>query len=193
MVKKLFYLFTKKILIFFKGTSCEDCDRSCVTCKGPGNANCINCAPLKFQTYTKDVKNWANPADILSEMGIPAVNGDTPIYESPHNIIIIGSYLHNDGPHNIAAIIDQPTDNIGTMFGATAKAAQTEIFRRYHAKGMKVLLGLFGEGYAPVSDKEDANVLCRTIALYAKTIGYDGVDLNFEDSAAFFSNGTATI
>jgi hypothetical protein len=51
-------------------------------------------------------------------MGIPDVNGDTPVYTSPNLLIVIGSYTHINGPYNCAQVINAPNAYLGLRFGS---------------------------------------------------------------------------
>ncbi|KAJ3207849.1 hypothetical protein HDU82_003245 [Entophlyctis luteolus] len=59
----------------------------------------------------------------------------------------------------------------------------------YHAAGKKVMISAFGGGINPTSDGLDAVSTANSLASYVIKNGFDGADIDWEDSSAFNANG----
>ncbi len=54
-------------------------------------------------------------------------------------------------------------------------------------------MSAFGAGINPTTDGLNANTLCATVANHAKSMGYDGLDINWEDVNAYWNNRASAI
>ena len=72
----------------------------------------------------------------------------------------------------------------GSAYGNTTKAIQANLSCSYHQQNAKVMVSAFGATSNPTSSNIDATAVGKNLAMFVIENQLDGVDLDYEDSAA---------
>jgi chitinase len=119
---------------------------------------------------------------IAKSMGVPG-------YAPPHvyNYVAITFWTYNAGPQDVAIVWANPSNYFGTSsaFGSTDAQIRTNIKSIYNSNGIKLLVSAFGSTETPTTSNYDPVVVATSLASYVTTYGLDGVDVDWEDTAAF--------
>jgi chitinase len=94
-------------------------------------------------------------------------------------------------PLDATTLWDSPLSYVGTdtPFGTSDDAVRKTWLDAFHDAGAKVLVSAFGATNKPCSGGENAQQTCTQLAVWAKENGFDGVDIDFEDTGTFNYNG----
>ena len=138
-------------------------------------------SPL-FASYV-DTMRWWPPTSMAADLGVPGYAANTA-----YNVIILAFWL-STGPADVAAVWADPLKFFSTEnpWGQTNDQIQKTLVAAYHSKGIKVLISAFGATEFPSSAGADPVVTCTKLAQWAKNNNLDGIDLDWEDTAAFTS------
>lgn len=84
-------------------------------------------------------------------------------------------------------IWDNPIGYFGTasVFGSTNAKIRSSIKQILSSKGIKLMLGVFGQVELPSTFSFDPVKCAQKLAAYASGYGYDGVDINWNDEYSF--------
>jgi chitinase len=143
----------------------------------------------KVITYIDNLSGWWDTA-VLSAWGVPGYS------THKYNVIILAFWL-TSGPTDALAPWVTPTSyfsssTMQTIAGVSSPSdAQFRqgLINLYHANGIKVLCSAFGSSDYPASAGYDATTIGNNLATFVKTYLFDGVDIDYEDSASFNSAG----
>lgn len=118
-------------------------------------------------------------------MGVPGY-----ALNNMYNTFILGTWTCRSGPFDISLLWSKASFYLSNKFGNSTEEIQSFLKRKYESKGKKVLVRAFGNAESPTSGKLDPNTCARSLALFVKSNGLDGVDVNYQDNIAF-NNGVA--
>ena len=95
--------------------------------------------PVKW-AYINLLKSWSSAAGIAESIGLPGY--------STHNFnyIAYSFFTCHNGPVDIAKFWDNPITYMGSTaeFGSTDAEIRTNILNKYHEKGIKLIVSVFG-------------------------------------------------
>ncbi|KAL1413212.1 hypothetical protein Q8F55_000964 [Vanrija albida] len=74
--------------------------------------------------------------------------------------------------------------NVANWVGM-APAARAAVLAEYHAAGVALMLAVFGGTDKPTTGGVDARAFAARVASFVKEYGFDGIDVDYEDFAAF--------
>jgi len=161
-----------------------------VTPNNPNSTNTTNTTNTTNQssltsrrvTYIIKILGWSNAAILAQSLAIPESTSQ-PIY----NHIIIGFWTIKYGPVTACLLWDNPIAYFGTssIYGKDNKSIRTSFLQRYRSKGIKVFLGIFGNHELPATSKIDPITSAIKLASYVQEMGFDGIDINWNDNYAF--------
>ncbi|KAL7421192.1 hypothetical protein Q5752_004077 [Cryptotrichosporon argae] len=122
----------------------------------------------------------------------------TGSFASPHYALYYGADASLLSPASLGGfnrLIVESWQDTGASDAAlnwemTDALARENVVGQYHAAGIALLLSVFGAGAAPTTDRQNATDVARALAGYVQTTNYDGVDVDYQDFAAFDA-GTA--
>jgi chitinase len=139
-------------------------------------------SPL-YVSYIDSLSSWWPPTATAAAMAVPGYATTTA-----YNVIILAFWLTTN-PTDIASVWADPlrffsTDN---PWGTTKDLIQKNLIKAYHSKGIKVLVSAFGATEFPTTAGADPVKTCTNLATFAKDNNLDGIDLDWEDSAALES------
>jgi chitinase len=134
--------------------------------------------------YNDNIAHWWPPTAMFADLGVPGYA------EQPYNYLLWAFWQTTTGPADIAELWNRPTRYFGTdtVFGSTDESIRTGLLSKFHEAGKKVLVSAFGANDLP--DSKDATTVCRSLGQYVLDTKLDGVDLDYENSAAMEA-GTA--
>lgn len=103
-----------------------------------------------------------------------------------YNYIAMAFWLCKTGPADMAKVWDDPLRYMGASeLGSTNNDIRANMLASYHSKGVKVLISAFGATEFPTTLGLDAMQCADSLADFIIKTGVDGVDIDYEDSAAF--------
>jgi len=142
----------------------------------------VQCQP-KAVVYIDTINSWWPPTAIAAALGIPGY-----AHNSSWNIINLSFWLTSGGADAALLWANAYTyvssDN---PWGNSNSAVQAAWRNHYHSGGIKILVSAFGSTEFPTSAGVDP-VQCGTnLANFVLKNNLDGVDLDWEDTAAFES------
>ncbi|KAJ3071240.1 hypothetical protein HDU98_005621 [Podochytrium sp. JEL0797] len=108
-----------------------------------------------------------------SDFGVPGYS------TNPYNILILAFWIDSIGPADFVADWTQ-----------LPPATRQEYLDAYHANGKTLLVSAFGGTEAPTTQGIDPMQSATRLAAFCVEYGFDGVDLDYEDTAAMQA-GTA--
>jgi len=152
--------------------------------------SCVSFAASKFVTtnppiaaYVDGISTWWG-CGVPNDLGLPK-DGQTVGY----NNIILSFWISNSAPADAALVWSNLPgyipDNCG--YGSDVQTMQKTLINKFHANGINVLVAAFGATDYPTG--EDPTQVCSKLAQFVIDNNLDGVDLDYEDSAAFNANG----
>lgn len=132
-------------------------------------------------TYIDRFSSWWPQPAILGGLGVPGYTQGT----LPFNYIALAFWTLS-GPADAALVWSNPLYYIGPGYvGDTILDIQTNLKQKYAAAGVKLLISAFGATDNPTSSGADPVQVGQKIAAFANDNLFDGVDIDWEDSAAF--------
>jgi chitinase len=137
----------------------------------------------QYVTYIDILVSYWPPQNIAASLGVPG-------YASPNNYttINLSFWLASSGAADAALVWSNAIAYVSTQnpWGATTTAeVQKAWVDAYHAAGKSVLVSAFGSTDNPTAI--DPTLVATNLAQFVTTNQLDGVDLDYEDTAAFQS------
>jgi chitinase len=128
---------------------------------------------------------WWPATTIAAGTGVPGYAQTTK-----YNVFNVAFWTHHS-PLGATTLWDSPLSFMGTdtPFGTTDDAVRKTWIDAFHDAGAKVLVSAFGATDNPCSEGENAQQTCTQLSVWAKENGFDGVDIDFEDTGSFNYNG----
>jgi chitinase len=116
-------------------------------------------------------------------MGVPGYSNHT------YNYICLTFWTCGSGPTDTALLWNNPSSYIGTSssFGSNDNEIRTNIKSLYNNAGIKLMVSAFGATEYPTSSGLNALQCATKLANYVTANQLDGVDIDWEDTAAFNS------
>jgi hypothetical protein len=137
--------------------------------------------PIRL-TYVNKIADWSSASGLAKSIGVPGYSNHS------YTHVLLTFYTCQQGPLDAAILWDQPSLYFGTTtFGATDDSIRTTLLGLFHAKGIKLMVSAFGSTELPTSQGIDAVTCGNNIANYVIKNNLDGVDVDWEDTAAFQS------
>jgi hypothetical protein len=128
------------------------------------------------------MSSWWPASSIAAALAVPG-------YAKPHlyNYVVLAFWLYPSGPCDAAAVWASPTNYFGTTsnFGATDVAIRASLKSIYSSNGIKLMVSAFGSTQTPTSSGFDPVLCARQLAYFVGNYSFDGVDIDWEDTAAF--------
>ena len=114
-------------------------------------------------------------------MGVPGYSNHS------YNYICFTFWTCGIGNTDTAILWNNPTNYFGTYssFGTTDTEIRTNLKKKYANAGIKIMVSAFGSTENPTSQKYDAITCADNLASYVTKNQLDGVDIDWEDTAAF--------
>ena len=142
-----------------------------------------NNLPIRL-AYISSISNWSSAAGLAASLGVPG-------YAPPHvyNYIVLTFWLYSSGPADAALLWANPSTYFGTTssFGSTDSQIRASLKSIYSSNGIKLMVSAFGSTETPTSSGYNPVTCATQLASYVSTYGLDGVDIDWEDTAAFQS------
>jgi chitinase len=140
-------------------------------------------ATPQYVTYIDEITGWWPPQAIAASLGVPG-------YASPNNYttINLSFWLAPGGAADAALLWSNAIAYVSTQnpWGATTTAElQKAWIDAFHAQGKSVLVSAFGSTSNPTAI--DPTLIAQNLASFVTTNQLDGVDIDYEDTAAFQS------
>jgi hypothetical protein len=137
--------------------------------------------PIRF-TYIDKIIDWSSIKGLAKSLGIP---GYAPNHI--YNYICLSVWTSSYGPVSTALLWHNPIGYFGTasQFGSTNSQIRTSIKQIYASKGIKLMLGVFGQVELPSTANFNPVSCAQKLAAYANSYNYDGVDINWNDRYSF--------
>jgi len=114
-----------------------------------------------------------------------------PGYAPPHlyNYVVLSFWLYPSGPADAALLWANPSTYFGTTssFGSTDSQIRTNLKSLYSSNGIKLMVSAFGSTQTPTSSGFNPVTSATQLASFVTTYNLDGVDIDWEDTAAFQS------
>lgn len=131
---------------------------------------------------------WSGAKAILKSLGVPGYAD-----ENPYNVINYAFWLSSGAVDTALGwenILDYSWDakypdcnDPGLCFNSSAQM-RAAILDKFHSAGKSLVLSAFGATEFPTTEGRNPTTTCAELGDYAKRMGYDGVDLDWEDNAA---------
>ena len=114
-------------------------------------------------------------------MGVPGYSNHS------YNYICFTFWTCGVGSTDTALLWNNISNFFGTTstFGSTDKDIRTNLKNRYAKAGIKMMVSAFGATENPTSQRLDAVTCADNLASYVIRNQLDGVDIDWEDTAAF--------
>ncbi|KZP24609.1 glycoside hydrolase family 18 protein [Athelia psychrophila] len=130
-----------------------------------------------------------------------ASNSTQPSSKAPHFVIYSDEYVTGTTP-NVSAVAGYNVFALSfwLISGAADQALgfteltadeQSSVLSTYHAAGIDVIVSAFGATDTPTTSGADPTDTANTLAAWVKKYNLDGVDVDYEDEAAF-NGGTGS-
>lgn len=137
--------------------------------------------PIKFG-YVNKVMDWSSATGLARSIGVPGYSNHS------YTHICLTFYTCQLGALDAAQLWDRPTLYFGTQtFGSTDDQIRTNLLGLYRSKGIKVMVSAFGATEYPTTQGIDPVKCASDISNYVTRNQLDGVDVDWEDTAAFNS------
>jgi hypothetical protein len=137
--------------------------------------------PVRF-TYIDKILDWSSPQGIAKSIGVPG-------YAPPHkyNYVCFAFWTYSYGPLDVAKVWNNPIAYFGasSIFGSTNADIRTNIKKIYNSNGIKIMVSAFGSTENPTTAGANATLTALKLADFVNSNNLDGVDIDWEDSAAF--------
>jgi hypothetical protein len=134
--------------------------------------------------YIDGISNWASAAGLAASLAVPG-------YAPPHlyNYVVLSFWLYPSGPTDAAQLWAAPSNYFGTtsVFGSTDAAIRANLKAIYSSHGIKLMVSAFGSTQTPTSSGFDPKISATQLASFVTAYNLDGVDIDWEDTAAFQS------
>jgi hypothetical protein len=146
------------------------------------NANSTSLAyPIRF-SYINRIIDWSTITGLAKSLGVP---GYAPA--NIYNYVCISYWTYSYGPVDSALLWHNPTGYFGTgsQFGSNDTIIRSKIKQLYSSKGIKLMLGVFGQVELPSTANFDPQLCAKKLAAYAIAYSFDGVDINWNDMYSF--------
>lgn len=133
-------------------------------------------------TYVNRIGEWSSAAGIARSLGVPGYAA-----ASEYNYFCLTFWL-SSGPADAALVWNNPMAYMGASeLGSTNEEIRTNILSRFHSAGIKLMVSAFGATENPTTEGKDPADSARSLAKYVNDNILDGVDIDWEDTAAFQS------
>ena len=139
--------------------------------------------PVKV-AYVNSIASWISGATVAEGMGVPGYAPD-----HSYNYIALAFWSYGK-PLDMAKVWDDPQPYLKTTFGNTKEETQRAILKRYHDKGIQLIISAFGATEMPTN--QDPVKVADALADYTIINHLDGVDIDYEDNAAMQSGAGQT-
>jgi chitinase len=141
---------------------------------------CVQSAPLAV-IYIDAINSWWPPAAIAADLGIPGY-----AHSSSYNVINLSFWL-TSGSADAALLWSNAYTYVSSdnPWGNSNSAVQAAWKKLYNNAGIKVLVSAFGATEFPTSAGVDPVACGNSLANFVLQNNLDGVDLDWEDTAAF--------
>lgn len=140
-----------------------------------------NLLPIRL-TYINNILSWRSAFGLAASLGVPG-------YAPPHlyNYIVLAFWTYPDTPKQAAFLWASPSTYFRTRstFGSTDSQIRANIKRIYNIHGIKLMVAAFGPSQNPTSSGYNPIICATKLASYVNTYDLDGVDINWQDTAAF--------
>jgi len=140
----------------------------------------VNAAP-KAVIYIDAINSWWPPTAIAADLGIPGY-----AHSSSYNYINLAFWL-TSGSADAALLWANAYTYVSSdnPWGGSTSAVQAAWRKLYNNAGIKVLVSAFGATEFPTSAGVDPVACGNSLAEFVLNNNLDGVDLDWEDTAAF--------
>lgn len=137
-----------------------------------------------FVSYVNFLNAWWPPEAIAANIGVPPYS-----HSYAYNIINLAFWTTNQGPVDAALLWSNAIAYVGPSnpWGTTTQQIQQAWINLYHSYGVKALVSAFGSTDFPTTQGADPVVTADALAAFVINNNLDGVDLDWEDSAALES------
>ena len=117
---------------------------------------------------------------MAKSIGVPGYS------DHEYNFICLTFWTCKNKALDAALLWDNPTHYFGTQkFGTTDQEIRTNLKKRYKEKGVKLMVSAFGATEMPTTEGRSAIDCAVELGQYVKENDLDGVDIDWEDTAAF--------
>lgn len=136
--------------------------------------------------YVDKINNWWPPQQIAADIGVPEYVKEYYKVDQVYTTLNLSFWTTNSGPVDIALLWYDALKYFGPdTFGSTTAEIQKNLIAKYHEGGVKALVSCFGGTDFPISAGVDPVTCGNEIAQFCLDNNLDGVDMDWEDSAAF--------
>ena len=139
-----------------------------------------------YVSYVNRLTSWWPPEKIAESIGANNSKGC--------NIINLSFWWPTqDGssdPKDAALVWSNALHYLTSGYGRTTREIQANLRNLYHEQNTKVLVSAFGDNSLPTTSEIDPSAVGRNLAMFVINNQLDGVDIDYEDSAAMEA-GTA--
>jgi hypothetical protein len=126
------------------------------------------------------VSDWSSPAGLAQSIGVPGYS------DHAYTHICLTFWTCRNGPLDAALLWQQPSLYFGTQkFGGSDQAIRSTLKALYGQKGVKLMVSAFGATEMPTTEGMQAVACANKLADYVQATQLDGVDIDWEDTAAF--------
>lgn len=131
-------------------------------------------------TYVNRILDWSSGPGVAKSMGVPG-------YAPPHkyNYICFAFWTYFNGPLDVALVWNNSLTYFGNTFGSTDADVRSKIKKIYNDNGIRILVSAFGATENPTTSGVDPIVCAKKLADFVMSNNLDGVDVDWEDTAAF--------
>lgn len=137
--------------------------------------------PIRF-AYIDKILDWGSPQGIAKSIGLP---GYAPAHK--YNYVCFSFWTYSYGPLDVALVWNQSSTYFGSLFGSSDASIRNNIKKIYNDNGIKVMVSAFGATENPTSAGANATQCAQKLADFVNSNNLDGVDIDWEDTAAFQS------
>jgi hypothetical protein len=125
--------------------------------------------PIGF-TQVQKVTSWWPESSIAKSIGVPGYAN------TEYNYFSFGTWSCSNGLGSMSTVFARPLSTFGANFlGKTDEAIRTELKKKYHTTGAKVILSAFADTDYPVRFGKSPTDCATKLANDAKSHDFDGV------------------
>ena len=136
--------------------------------------------PVRF-AYVNSIKDWSSAKGIAKSIGLP---GYAPTHK--YNYVCLTFWTAQLGPLDAALLWNNSLTYFGSgTFGSTSADIRKKIKEVFNSNGIKLMVSAFGATETPTTSGIDATDCALRLADFVKSNNLDGVDVDWEDTAAF--------